>query len=122
MFSADDVVLSHGSASGHDLVLEELPLPQDFAWGTATAAYQVEGGASQDGKGPSIWDTFSHLEPSRTNGENADVACNHCNLVEDDVELMSSLDVDVYRFSMSWSRIIPLGGRNDPINGKGISF
>jgi beta-glucosidase len=122
MFSASDVVISRDLPTGHGLTVEELRLPQDFSWGTATAAYQIEGGATQDGKGKSIWDTFSHLEPSRTNGENADVACNHYNLVAEDVELMSSLDVDVYRFSISWARIVPLGGRNDPVNEKGISF
>ncbi|RDW85922.1 beta-glucosidase-2 [Coleophoma crateriformis] len=122
MFSAGDVVSSHSPSFGKELTVEELRLPADFAWGTATAAYQVEGGVSADGKGKSIWDTYTHLEPSRTNGENADVTCDHYHLVPEDVELMSSLDVDVYRFSIAWSRIIPLGGRNDPINEKGIAF
>lgn len=102
--------------------VEELPLPADFFWGAATAAYQIEGGATQDGKGKSIWDTFSHLEPSRTNGENGDVACDHYNRMLDDLDLMASYDVDVYRFSIAWSRLIPLGGRNDPINEIGIEF
>lgn len=122
MFSASDVVQDHNTLTTDLPRVEELPLPKDFAWGTATAAYQVEGGASQDGKGPSIWDTYSHLEPSRTNGENADVACDHYNLAEEDVKLMVSLGVDVYRFSISWSRVIPLGGRNDTVNEKGIAF
>ena len=124
MFSAADVVqeVSYSPSTGHDLPVMELPLPADFAWGTATAAYQIEGGASQDGKGPSIWDTYSHLEPSRTNGDNADVSCDHYNRMPEDVELMTSLDVDVYRFSISWSRVIPLGGRDDPVNEKGIAF
>ncbi|KAH6671009.1 glycoside hydrolase superfamily [Halenospora varia] len=106
----------------YDLPVEELALPSNFLWGTATAAYQIEGGATQDGKGKSIWDTFSHLEPSRTNGQNADVACDHYNCMPEDVQLMSSLGVDVYRFSIAWTRIIPLGGRNNPINEKGIAF
>lgn len=122
MFSAADVVVSYDSSTGHDLTVQEFPLPANFAWGTATAAYQIEGGASQDGKGKSIWDTYSHLEPSRTNGENADVSCDHYNRMPKDVELMASLDVDVYRFSIAWSRIIPLGGRDDPVNEKGIAF
>ena len=124
MFSATDVVheVNYSQSTGHDLPVEDLPLPADFAWGTATAASQIEGGASQDGKGPSIWDTFSHLEPSRTNGQNADVTCDHYNRMPEDVELMDSLDVDAYRFSISWPRIIPLGGRNDSVNEKGIAF
>ncbi|KAH8903862.1 glycoside hydrolase [Coniochaeta sp. PMI_546] len=100
----------------------KLPLPPDFVWGTATAAYQVEGGASQDGKGPSIWDTFTHLVPSRTNGENADVTCDHYNRMRQDVEMMAGFGVDVYRFSIAWSRIIPQGGRSDPINEQGLRF
>jgi beta-glucosidase len=122
MFSASDVVVQQALESRHNLKVEELRIPEEFVWGTATASYQIEGGASQDGKGKSIWDTFSHLNPSRTNGQNADVTCNHYNLVPEDVELMSSLGVDVYRFSIAWSRIIPLGGRNDPVNQRGIAF
>lgn len=122
MFSAADVVVSYSPLTGHNLPIENLPLPQNFAWGTATAAYQIEGGASQDGKGKSIWDVYSHLSPSRTNGENADVTCDHYNRMPDDVGLMHSLGVDVYRFSIAWPRVIPLGGRNDPVNEKGIAF
>ncbi|KAH7127242.1 glycoside hydrolase superfamily [Dendryphion nanum] len=122
MFGAEDLIAAYSKATSQDLPVQELPLPSDFAWGTATAAYQVEGGAYRDGKGDSIWDTYSHLEPTRTNGENADVTCNHYELMPEDVELMSQFDVDVYRFSIAWSRIIPLGGRNDPINEKGIAF
>ncbi|KAJ5727473.1 Beta-glucosidase 1B [Penicillium malachiteum] len=121
MFSASDTVAALETATS-DREVEALPLPHGFQWGTATAAYQIEGGASQDGKGPSIWDTFSHLSPSRTNGENADVACDHYNRTTVDIKLMASLGVDVYRFSIAWSRIIPLGGRNDPINERGIAF
>lgn len=122
MFQAADLVGKQVSTSGTGAAVHELPLPKTFKWGTATAAYQIEGGASQDGKGKSIWDTFTHLEPSRTTGQNGDVACDHYNRVDDDIELMASLDVDVYRFSISWSRIIPLGGRDTPINDAGIAF
>lgn len=123
MFKAGDEVLAADSYSTvNDLPVEELPLPVDFVWGAATAAYQIEGAAYEDGKGRSIWDTFTHLEPSRTNGENGDVTCDHYNRMPEDVELMASYGMDVYRFSIAWSRIIPLGGRNDPINEKGIAF
>lgn len=122
MFQATDVVTKYSESIGYHVPVQELPLPQDFRWGTATAAYQIEGGADQGGKGRSIWDTFSHLQPSRTNGEHADVACDHYNLVAEDVDLMSTLDTDVYRFSLSWSRIIPSGGRKDATNEEGIAF
>ncbi|KAL4979008.1 glycoside hydrolase superfamily [Aspergillus desertorum] len=102
--------------------VEGLPLPSTFCWGTATAAYQIEGSPHADGKGPSIWDTFSHLTPSRTNNENGDTACDHYNRVADDLDLMASYGVDVYRFSIAWTRIIPLGGRNDPVKEAGIAF
>jgi beta-glucosidase len=120
--SKEDVDAVDNQNAIYNLPVEELPLPSDFVWGAATAAYQIEGGASQDGKGKSIRDTFTHLDPSRTNGQNADVACDHYNRVPQDVELMASLGLDVYRFSIAWSRMIPLGGRNDPINEKGIAF
>ena len=122
MFQADDLVVTYSESTGHELPVENLPLPPDSKWGTATAAFQIEGGVSQDGKGKSIWDTFTHLEPSHTNAENADVACDHYNRVPEDIRLMSDLGVDVYRFSIAWTRVIPLGGRQDPINEKGIAL
>ncbi|KAH7074033.1 glycoside hydrolase superfamily [Paraphoma chrysanthemicola] len=122
MFQATDVVTKYNEPPGHHGHVQELPLPFNFSWGTATAAYQIEGGVDRGGKGKSIWDTFSHTEPSRTNGEHADVACDHYNRMPEDVDLMSTLDVDVYRFSLSWSRIIPLGGREDAISEEGIAF
>ncbi|PKX94852.1 glycoside hydrolase family 1 protein [Aspergillus novofumigatus IBT 16806] len=100
----------------------EDPNSQPFKWGTATAAYQIEGAPSVEGKGLSIWDTFTHLVPSRTNGENGDIACDHYNRMLEDVNLMCSYGVDVYRFSIAWTRIIPLGGRDDPIDEAGIAF
>lgn len=98
------------------------PLPEDFEWGFATAAYQIEGGVKEDGRGPCIWDTFCHLSPSRTNGANGDVACDHYHRYEEDFDLLSRYGAKAYRFSLSWSRIIPLGGRNDPVNEEGIAF
>lgn len=107
---------------GNEDAVEELPLPSDFIYGTATAAYQIEGACKQDGKGPSIWDKFAHREPSVTSGQHGDVACDHYNRVSDDVDLMASYGLEVYRFSISWSRLIPKGGRHDPINEEGIAF
>ncbi|PVH93636.1 glycoside hydrolase family 1 protein [Periconia macrospinosa] len=124
MFKSDEGAANASSevASSVQDSVGELPLPPDFVWGAATAAYQIEGGVHQDGKGPSIWDVFSHLEPSHTSGQHGDVACDHYNRVSEDVALLASYGVDVYRFSISWSRVIPLGGRTDAINEKGIGF
>ncbi|PHH80283.1 hypothetical protein CDD83_3771 [Cordyceps sp. RAO-2017] len=97
-------------------------LPADFEWGFATAAYQIEGAVAEDGRGPSIWDTFCHLEPSRTKGANGDVACDHYHRFEADLDLLSRYGATVYRFSLSWSRLIPLGGRADPVNEAGLRF
>lgn len=97
-------------------------LPVDFEWGFATAAYQIEGAVDIDGRGESIWDTFCRLEPTRTNGANGDVACDHYHLWEKDLDLLTRYGAKAYRFSVSWSRIIPFGGRNDPLNEAGIAF
>jgi beta-glucosidase len=82
-------------------------LAQDFTWGVATSAYQIEGGASADGRGPSIWDTFSHMPGKTVRGETGDVACDHYRRWPEDVALMAGLGVDAYRFSISWSRVQP---------------
>ncbi|CEL00893.1 hypothetical protein ASPCAL00485 [Aspergillus calidoustus] len=108
--------------SSPNLHVENLPLPPSFTWGAATAAYQVEGAHDKDGKGPSIWDTYSHLTPSRTNGANADVTCDQYHRFEEDIQLMKELGMETYRFSISWSRVIPLGRRGDPVNEAGIAF
>ncbi|KAL3467231.1 glycoside hydrolase [Aspergillus heterothallicus] len=105
-----------------NLTVSNLPLPATFTWGAATAAYQVEGAADEPSKGPSIWDTYSHLTPSRTNNENADVACDHFHRFRDDIKLMAELGLESYRFSIAWSRVIPLGGREDPVSEAGIAF
>ncbi|RVX44195.1 beta-glucosidase [Nonomuraea polychroma] len=91
-----------------------------FLWGTATAAYQIEGAVTEDGRGVSIWDTFAH-EPGRTrDGHTGDVACDHYHRWREDVALMSGLGVNAYRFSIAWPRVQPLGAR--PANAKGLDF
>ena len=96
-------------------------LDTDFVWGVSTSAYQTEGAHNMDGKGPSIWDTFTHEQKSKIRGkQNADVACDFYNLYEDDLILMKSLGINHFRFSLSWSRIIPEG--TGTINQKGIAF
>jgi beta-glucosidase len=83
--------------------------PADFTWGVATSAFQIEGGASADGKGPSIWDTFCRNPDHIKDGSNGDIACDHYHRYREDVNLLASLNVDAYRFSMAWSRIQPEG-------------
>ena len=82
---------------------------KDFYWGAATAAFQIEGGAYEDGKGLSIWDVYCK-EPGKTyRGHTGDVACDHYHRYEEDVELMAELGIKAYRFSISWPRILPDG-------------
>lgn len=94
--------------------------PDDFLWGVATSSYQIEGAANEDGRGPSIWDTFSHTPGKVHGGETGDVACDHYHRYEEDVALMRELGVNAYRFSISWSRVLPEGrGR---VNQAGLDF
>jgi len=101
--------------------LTERPaLPAGFQFGAATAAYQIEGAAGRDGRGPSIWDTFSHT-PGRVDGDDTgDVACAHYDRYRDDVALMASLGLTAYRFSVSWPRVQPDG--RGPANAAGLDF
>ncbi|ROO83517.1 broad-specificity cellobiase [Actinocorallia herbida] len=93
--------------------------PEGFAWGAATASYQIEGSVTADGRGASIWDTFAHTPGKVLNGENGDVAVDHYARYAEDVALMGSLGLNAYRFSLSWPRIQP-GGRG--VNGAGLDF
>jgi beta-glucosidase len=97
-----------------------LRFPDGFLWGTATAAYQIEGGHTADGKGPSIWDTFSHIPGKIFEKQNGDVACDHYHRYRDDVGIMAELGLNAYRFSVSWPRVMP-GGTGAP-NQKGLDF
>ncbi|PQE09337.1 Glycoside hydrolase family 1 protein [Rutstroemia sp. NJR-2017a BVV2] len=97
-------------------------LPPTFHFGYATAAAQVEGGWNADGKGPSIWDTFAHTPGKVKDASSGDDAVLSYYQTESDVALMKSYGVTAYRFSLSWSRIIPLGGADDPVNEKGLQY
>ncbi|MDX3192567.1 GH1 family beta-glucosidase [Streptomyces sp. MN03-5084-2B] len=98
----------------------QLAFPADFILGAATAAYQIEGGASDDGRGPSIWDTFSHTAGKTAGGATGDVATDHYHRAEADLDLMASLNLDAYRFSISWPRVLPTG--EGDINQAGLAF
>ena len=95
-------------------------LPADFLWGSATAAYQVEGAAQEDGRGPSIWDTFSHTPGKTLGGDTGDVAVDHYHRVAEDVAIMRDLGLQAYRFSVSWPRVQPTG--SGEFNQAGLDF
>ncbi|NLL14163.1 MAG: beta-glucosidase [Fibrobacter sp.] len=97
-----------------------LSFPSDFIWGAATAAYQIEGAAFEDGRTETIWDRFARLPGKIRNADNGDIACDHYHLWEKDVELMKTLGLKGYRFSISWSRVLPDG--RGTVNPKGIDF
>jgi beta-glucosidase len=94
--------------------------PKDFIWGTATAAYQIEGAYNKDGRGESIWDRFSHIRGNVYKGQTGDVACDHYNRFEEDVKLLKQIGVKSYRLSIAWPRIFPEG--RGEVNQKGIEF
>ncbi|PVW05533.1 beta-glucosidase [Microbacterium sp. Gd 4-13] len=95
------------------------PFPADFLFGAATAAYQIEGAAAEDGRRDSIWDAFARVPGAVINGDNGDVACDHYHRYRDDVAMMKRLGLQTYRFSTSWSRVRPDGGA---LNPKGVDF
>ena len=95
-------------------------LPPTFRWGAATAAYQIEGAVTEDGRGPSIWDTYCRTPGAVAGGDTGDVACDHYHRMPADVGLMRDLGLDAYRFSVAWPRIQP-GGKG-PINPAGMAF
>jgi beta-glucosidase len=98
----------------------EISFPQNFYWGTATAAYQIEGAWKEDGKGESIWDRFAHTAGKIRNGDTGDVACDSYHRWQDDIALMRAMKLNSYRFSISWPRIQPTG--SGAANSKGIDY
>src|SRR6188472_3378624 len=97
-----------------------LELPPHFRFGVATSAYQIEGAWNEDGKGPSIWDTYAHTQGKIRDGTTGDVANDHYHRYKEDVALMKDLGATAYRFSISWPRIFP-NGTAEP-NLKGLDF
>jgi len=98
----------------------KLVFPSDFVWGTATASYQIEGAVREGGRGPSIWDTFSHTPGKVANNDNGDVACDSYHRYEEDVALLKKLGVNAYRFSIAWPRIFPKG--TGQVNPEGLDY
>ena len=100
--------------------MSEPSFPPNFVWGVATSAFQIEGAVNEDGRSFSIWDTFCRTPGKVYGGDTGDVACDHYHLWERDLDLIKSLGVDAYRFSVAWPRIIP--GGVGAVNDKGLDF
>jgi beta-glucosidase len=103
--------------------MPNLPLsafPQDFVWGAATASYQIEGAATDDGRGESVWDRFCATPGKVRNGDTGAVACDFYHRYRDDIALMRELGIDAFRFSVAWPRVIPSG--RGAVNAKGLDF
>ncbi len=98
----------------------KITFPSDFVWGVATSAYQIEGAWNEDGRGVSIWDTFSHTPGKIVNNENGDIASDHYHRWKQDFDLLSELGIKAYRFSTAWPRILPDG--TGSVNRKGLDF
>ncbi|WP_034336890.1 GH1 family beta-glucosidase [Deinococcus misasensis] len=99
---------------------ENFRFPADFRWGVATSAYQIEGAAFTDGRGPSIWDAYALMPGKILGGQNGTVACDHYHLWEQDLDLIQGLGLSAYRFSVSWPRVIPEG--TGKVNPLGLDF
>ena len=94
--------------------------PPSFLWGVATSAYQIEGAATLDGKGESIWDRFCRVPGAIAQGDTGDTACDHVHRLDEDLDLIAALGVRAYRFSVSWPRVQPLG--RGAWNAAGLAF
>ena len=100
--------------------MSKLTFPDGFQWGAATASYQIEGAHREDNRGLSIWDTFTHQPGTIADGATGDVACDHYHRYPEDIDLMAEIGLQAYRFSVSWSRVMPFG--KGAINEKGLEF
>src|SRR5689334_11450124 len=94
--------------------------PSDFVWGAATASYQIEGAANEDGRGESVWDRFCATPGKVRNGDTGAIACDFYHRYREDIELMRELGLDAFRFSIAWPRIVPTG--TGAVNPKGLDF
>jgi beta-glucosidase len=110
----------HGHEHEHSADTLNRQFPQGFLWGSATASYQVEGAVNEDGRGPSVWDTFSHTPGKTHMGDTGDVADDHFHRYKQDIQIMKDLGLQTYRFSVAWPRIFPSG--TGTANPKGFDF
>jgi beta-glucosidase len=117
--AANAAVLTASHAAQFDAT-SEIAFPKNFFWGTATAAYQIEGAWKEDGKGESIWDRFAHSPGKIKNGDTGDVACDSYHRWREDIALMRAMNLNSYRFSIAWPRIQAAG--SGPANSKGVDY
>src|SRR6187455_2726791 len=102
-------IFAPAASRAPDKMSQTMQFPDGFLWGSATAAYQIEGSPLADGAGPSIWQRFAHTPGRMLNDDTGDVACDHYNRWRDDIAIMKELGMQAYRFSISWSRVLPEG-------------
>src|SRR3954469_18151483 len=104
------------------MTTDNLTFPNDFLWGAATSAYQIEGAVNEDGRGESIWDRFAHTPGKISDGNTGDVAADSYHLYPQDIDLLKQLGAKAYRFSIAWPRVIPQGTGTGTINAAGIAY
>src|SRR5262245_7815253 len=120
MLSAGSSLAQSDQATGTQNQKPSSGFPNGFLWGTATSAYQIEGAVNEDGRGPSIWDRFSHTPGTISDQSNGDTATDHYRLYKEDIQLMKALGTKAYRFSIAWPRVFPEGVGSP--NPKGLDF
>src|SRR3712207_9497826 len=113
-------VTSESTEAGGAPQASGITFPDGFVWGAATASYQIEGAANEDGRGPSIWDTFSRTPGTVYAGHTGDVACDHYHHYRDDVAMMAGTGLKSYRFSAAWPRSQPQG--TGPVDSPGMAL
>ncbi|CAJ2639071.1 beta-glucosidase 42 [Trifolium pratense] len=121
MVKKEEFLRENGSEEKEEQVVSRTDFPSDFIFGVATSAYQIEGASNEGGRGPSIWDAFSHTEGKILDKSNGDVAVDHYHRYLEDIDLIAKLGFSAYRFSISWSRIFP-DGLGTKVNEEGITF
>ncbi|CAH8322756.1 unnamed protein product [Eruca vesicaria subsp. sativa] len=116
------LAVSKGRSLTFSKKLDRYSFPPGFSFGVASSAYQYEGAIEEGGRTQSIWDNFTHAHPERTNMDNGDIAVDFYHRYKDDIKLIKEMNMDTFRFSISWSRILPSGKLSDGVNTEGIQF
>src|SRR6202162_4414260 len=120
MSITDDTTTLSNPSAGSQSALATAACPPDFLWGAATSAYQIEGAVHEDGRAPSMWDRFAAIPAATYQGETGEIAADHYHRMEEDVALLADLNLNAYRFSLSWPRILPQG--TGAVNERGLDF
>ncbi len=120
MSITNDATSTSRPRTGTQSALETTVFPPDFLWGAATSAYQIEGAVHEDGRAPSMWDRFAAMPGATYQGETGEIAADHYHRMEEDVALLAELNLNAYRFSLSWPRILPQG--TGAVNERGLDF